>query len=184
MLVCDSLDACISVYMIAKSSICRSSHPIPSIEFSPTNSPEDEGKLFIHSNPLKQVHIVYMSVTKISLAERLILLHLLSAIDGNVITIHGHRNVIVCKIADRPPPPVSFGEGMKDEDRAESCDPSLEREPEPQQDGLDDNAHFTPCINFFILHSTCNNNTQQQVPSTLGVSVSVSRMGGSKQRVV
>jgi hypothetical protein len=71
---------------------------------------------------------------------------------------------------------------MKDEDRAESCDSSPEREPEPQLDGLDENARFTPPINFFILHSTCNNNTQQQVPSTLGVSVS--RMGGRKQRVV
>jgi hypothetical protein len=57
--------------MVVKSSIHRSSHPIPSVEFSPTNSPEDEGKLFIHSNPLEQVHIVYTSVTKLSLAERL-----------------------------------------------------------------------------------------------------------------
>jgi hypothetical protein len=67
------------------------------IEFSPTNCLEDEGKLFIHSNPLKQVHIIYMSVTKLSTVERLILLHLLGATDGNVIAIHGHRNVIVCK---------------------------------------------------------------------------------------
>jgi hypothetical protein len=70
----------------AKSSIHRSSSLIPSVEFSPTNSPEDEGKLFIHSNPLEQVHIVYTSVTKLSLVERLILLHLLGATDGNVIT--------------------------------------------------------------------------------------------------
>jgi hypothetical protein len=67
------------------------------IEFSPTNCLEDEGKLFIHSNPLKQVHIIYMSVTKLSTVERLILLHLLGATDGNVIAIRGHRNVIVCK---------------------------------------------------------------------------------------
>jgi hypothetical protein len=67
-----------------------------------------------------------------------------------------------------------FGEGTKDEDRAESCDPSPEHEPETQLDGPDENACFTPPINFFILHSICNNNTQQQVPSTLGVSVSVS----------
>jgi hypothetical protein len=100
MLVCESMDACISVYTVAKSSIHRSSHPTPSIEFSPTNSPKDEGKLFVHSNPLKQVHIIYTSVTKLSKAERLILLHLLSATDGNVIIIRGHRNVIVCKIAD------------------------------------------------------------------------------------
>jgi hypothetical protein len=50
---------------------------------------------------------------------------------------------------------------MKDEDHVESCDPSPEREPEPRLDGLDENACFTPPINFFILHSTCNNNTQQ-----------------------
>jgi hypothetical protein len=72
------------------------------IEFSPTNSLEDEGKLFIHSNPLKQVHIVYTSVTKLSMVERLILLHLLGATDRNVIAVRGHRNVIVCKIEDRP----------------------------------------------------------------------------------
>jgi hypothetical protein len=59
--------------------------------------------LFVHSNFLEQVHILYMSVTKLSLVERLILLHLLGAMDGNVIAVHGHRNVIVCKIADRPP---------------------------------------------------------------------------------
>jgi hypothetical protein len=100
MLVCESMDAHISICMVAKSSIYRSSHPIPSVEFFPTNSLEDEGKLFIHSNPLRQVHIVYTSVTKLSLVERLVLLHLLSAMDGNVVAIHGHRNIIVCKIVD------------------------------------------------------------------------------------
>jgi hypothetical protein len=82
MLVCESMDACIFICKVAKSFIHRSSRLIPSVEFSPTNSPEDEGKLFIHSNPLEQVHIVYTSVTKLSLAERLILLHLLGATDG------------------------------------------------------------------------------------------------------
>jgi hypothetical protein len=103
MLVCESIDACISICTVAKSSIHRSSRPIPSVEFSPTNSPEDEGKLFIHSNPLEQVHIVYTSVTKLSLAERHILLHLLGAMDGNVVAVRGHRNIIVCKIVDQPP---------------------------------------------------------------------------------
>jgi hypothetical protein len=65
------------------------SHPIPSIEFSPTNSLEDEEKLFVHSNPLEQVHIVYTSVTKLSLTKRLVLLHLL-----------GQRNVIMGKTSD------------------------------------------------------------------------------------
>jgi hypothetical protein len=100
MLVCESMDACISVCTVAKSSIRRLSHPIPAVEFSPTNSPKDEGKLFVHSNPLEQVHIIYMSVIKLLLAERHILLHLLRATDGNIIVIRGNRNVIVYKIVD------------------------------------------------------------------------------------
>jgi hypothetical protein len=152
------------------------------LEFSPTNSLDHEAKLFVHSNRLEQVHIVYTSVDKLSLAERLILLYLHGATDGNVIAVCGHNNVIVCRIADRPP--VSCGEGTKDEDCAESCDPLQEHELEPWLDGPDKNARFTPLNNFFILHSTCNNNTQQEVPSTLGVSVSVSRTGGRKQKVV
>jgi hypothetical protein len=103
MLVCESMDACISICTVAKSSIHRSSHPIPCVEFSPTNSLEDEVKLFVHSKPLEQVHIVYTSVTKLSLVERLVLHHLLGATDGNVPAIYGHINVIVCKIADRAP---------------------------------------------------------------------------------
>jgi hypothetical protein len=72
---------------------------------------------------------------------------------------------------------------MKDEDRGESCDPlSPEHELEPRLDGSDESARFTPLNNFFILHNTCNNNTQQEVPSTLGVSIS--RTGGRKQKVV
>jgi hypothetical protein len=58
------------------------------------------------------------------------------------------------------------------------------RELEPQLDGPDESARFTPLNNFFILHSTCNNNTQQEVPSTLGVSISVSQMGGRKENIV
>jgi hypothetical protein len=103
MLVCESRDACISICILAKSSIRRLSCLIPYVEFSPVNSPEDEGKLFVHSNPLKQVNIMYTSVIKLSLAERLILLHLLGARDGNVVAVHGHRNVIVCKIAKQSP---------------------------------------------------------------------------------
>jgi hypothetical protein len=103
MLICESRDACNFVCMVAKSSIHHLSRLIPSVEFSPTNSLEDEGKLFVHSNPLEQVHIVYTSVTKLLLVERLVLLHFLGATDENVITVCGHRNVIICKIADRPP---------------------------------------------------------------------------------
>jgi hypothetical protein len=73
-----------------------------------------------------------------------------------------------------PPLPVSCSDGTKDEDHAESCDSSPEHEPGPRLDRVDENTCFTTPINFFILHNTCNNNTQRQVPSTLGVSVSVS----------
>jgi hypothetical protein len=80
---------------------------------------------------------------------------------------------------------VPCGDGMKDEDHSESCDLlSPEREPEPQLDGPDKSARFTPLNNIFILHNTCNNNTQQEISGTLGVSVSVSRTGGRKQKVV
>jgi hypothetical protein len=103
MLVSESMDACISVCMVAKSSNRRASNLISSIEFSPTNSLEDEGKLFVHSNPLEEFHIVYMSVTKLLLAERLVFHHLLGAMDGNVNAVRDHKNVIVCNIADRPP---------------------------------------------------------------------------------
>jgi hypothetical protein len=55
---------------------------------------------------------------------------------------------------------VPCGGGTKDEDCGKSCDPlSLECEPEPQLDGPDESAHFTP-LNNFIMHNTCNNNTQ------------------------
>jgi hypothetical protein len=74
---------------------------------------------------------------------------------------------------------------MMDEDRGESCDPlSPEREPKPQLNGPDESTRFTPLNNLFILHNTCNNNTQQEVPSALGDSVSISQMGGRKQMVV
>jgi hypothetical protein len=174
MLVNESMVACIFICMVAKSSIHRSSRPIPStvrlvIEFSPTDGSEDGGKLFIHFNPLEQVHIVYTSVTKLSLAERLVLLHVLGATDGNVIAVRGHRNVIICRIADRPP--ISCGDGMKDEDRAESCDPSPEHELEPRLDGSDENAHSTPTINFFILHNTYNNNNKYLAPYVLALAL-------------
>jgi hypothetical protein len=71
---------------------------------------------------------------------------------------------------------------MKDEDRGESYDPlSPNCESERRLDGPYESARFTPLNNFFILHNTCNN-TQQEVPSTLGVSVS--RTGGRKSKVV
>jgi hypothetical protein len=80
---------------------------------------------------------------------------------------------------------VPCGDGTKDEDCGESCDPLLPgHDLEPRMDGPDESAHFTPLNNFFILHNTCNNNAQQEVFSTLGVSISVSRTGGRKQKVL
>jgi hypothetical protein len=82
---------------------------------------------------------------------------------------------------------VPCSDGTKDENHGESCDSfSPERELESQLDGTNESTRFTPLNNIFILHNTCNNNTQQEVPSTLGVSVSVSvsRTGGKKQMVV
>jgi hypothetical protein len=76
------------------------------IEFSPTNGLEHGGKLLIQSNPLKQVHIVDMSVSKLSMVEGLVLLHLLSGADGDVIAVRSLRNVIMCKITARPHGPV------------------------------------------------------------------------------
>jgi hypothetical protein len=80
---------------------------------------------------------------------------------------------------------ISCSDGMKDEDHGESCDPlSPECELEPQLHRPNESTHFTPLNNFFILHNTCNNNTQQEVPTTIGVSISVSRIGGRKQKVM
>jgi hypothetical protein len=152
------MDACISVRTVVKSSIRLSSHLIPSIEFSPINNSGDEGKLFIHSNPLKHVHIVYTIVTKLSLVERLKLLHLFGATDGNVIAVSGHRNVVMCKIADQPL--VSCGDGTKNEDRAESYHPSSERVLEPQLDGPDENTRtyqfLHPAQHLQQQHTTIN----------------------------
>jgi hypothetical protein len=76
------------------------------IEFSSTDGPEDGGKLIVQTNPLKQVHIVDMSVRKLSTVEGLILLHLLNGADGDVNTVHSLRNIIMCKITARPRRPM------------------------------------------------------------------------------
>jgi hypothetical protein len=76
------------------------------IEFSATDGPEDGGKLLIQTNPLKQVHIIDMSVSKLSMVEGLVLLHLLSGVDGDVITVRSLRNVIVYKITAQPHGPM------------------------------------------------------------------------------
>jgi hypothetical protein len=68
------------------------------IEFFSTDGPEDGGKLFVQSNPIMQYHIVDTSMSKLSTAEGLVLLHLLSGADGDVVTVHSLRNIIVCKI--------------------------------------------------------------------------------------
>jgi hypothetical protein len=65
MLVCESMDACISICIVAMLSIRRSSRPIPSVEFSTTNSLEDEGKLFVHSNPLERLSDSSFSISSV-----------------------------------------------------------------------------------------------------------------------
>jgi hypothetical protein len=62
--------------------------------------------IFIQTNPLKQVHIVDTSVSKLSMVEGLVLLHLLSGADGDVIAVRSLRNVIMYKITARPRRPV------------------------------------------------------------------------------
>jgi hypothetical protein len=47
-----------------------------------------------------------MSVSKLSIVEGLVLLHLLSGADGDVIAIRNLRNVILCKITTQPCDPV------------------------------------------------------------------------------
>jgi hypothetical protein len=76
------------------------------IEFFLTDGSEDGGKPIIQTNPLKQVHIVDMSLSKLSTVDGLILLHLLSGADGDVIAVRSLRNVIVCKITAQPHGPV------------------------------------------------------------------------------
>jgi hypothetical protein len=76
------------------------------IEFSPIDGPEDGGKLLIQINTLKQVYIIDTSVSKLSTVEGLILLHLLSGADGDVVVVRSLRNIIVCKIVTRPLGPV------------------------------------------------------------------------------
>jgi hypothetical protein len=83
-----------------------------------------------------------------------------------IIAVRSLRNIIVCKITAQPRDPVR----QWHKDRGESCNLlSLERELEPRLDGLDESTRFTPLNNFFIPHNTWNNNTQQEVPSSLGV---------------
>jgi hypothetical protein len=72
------------------------------IEFSPTDDPENGGKLLVQTNPLKQVHILDTSVSKLLTVEGLILPHLLRGANGDVIAVRSLRNVIVCKITVRP----------------------------------------------------------------------------------
>jgi hypothetical protein len=68
------------------------------IEFSPTDGLENDVKLHVQTNSFKYVYIIDTSVSKLSTAEGLVLLHLLSGADGDVIAIHSYRNIIMCKI--------------------------------------------------------------------------------------
>jgi hypothetical protein len=84
------------------------------VKFSPTDGLEDGGKFFVETNPLKQVHIVDMSVSKLLMVEGLILLHLLSGADGDVIAVRSLRNIIMCKITAQPCGPMQrWHEGQR-----------------------------------------------------------------------
>jgi hypothetical protein len=74
--------------------------------FSLTDGLEDDEKFFVQTNPLEQVHIVDTSVSKLSMVEGLVLVHLLSGADGDVVTVRSLRNVIMCKIMARPHGPM------------------------------------------------------------------------------
>jgi hypothetical protein len=76
------------------------------VELSPTGGPKEGGKLLIQTNCLKEVHIIDTSVSKLSMAEGLILLHLLGGADGDVVAFHSFWKVIVCKIMARPHGPM------------------------------------------------------------------------------
>jgi hypothetical protein len=76
------------------------------VEFSPIDGPEDGWKLFVQTNPLKQFHTQDTSVSKLSMVEGLVRLHLLSGADGDVIIVRSLRNVIMCKITARPHGPL------------------------------------------------------------------------------
>jgi hypothetical protein len=55
-----------------------------------------------------------MSVSELSTAEGLVLLHLLSGVDADVIVIRSCWNVIMCKITARPRGPVRrWNEGRR-----------------------------------------------------------------------
>jgi hypothetical protein len=72
----------------------------------PNRGSKNGGKFFIQTNPLEHVHIVDMSVSKLLMAEQLILVHLLNGADGDVVAVRGHMNIIVCKIMAQPWGPV------------------------------------------------------------------------------
>jgi hypothetical protein len=81
-------------------------------------------------------------------------------------------------------PVVPCTDGTKDEDHTELHDMlSLGCELELWLDRPDESACFAPLSSLLILHITCNNNTQTKVPSTLGVSISVSQTGITKKRL-
>jgi hypothetical protein len=47
-----------------------------------------------------------MSVSKLSTMEGLVLLHLLSGVDADVVAVHSLRNIIMCKITAQPRSPM------------------------------------------------------------------------------
>jgi hypothetical protein len=67
------------------------------VEFYPTDGSDNGGKLFVQTNPHKQVHIVDTSVSKLLVAEGLILANddVLEAMDGDGISIRTTEEIVV-----------------------------------------------------------------------------------------
>jgi hypothetical protein len=60
---------------------------------------EDGGELEVHSYPLEQAHIVYMSVSILSTAEGLEPYQFLMGTDGDVGVVFNHASVLCRRVA-------------------------------------------------------------------------------------
>jgi hypothetical protein len=90
------------------------------VEFFPTDGSEDGGKLLVQTDPLKQVHIKDMSVSKLLMVKGLILLHLLRGeMEMSSLFIASGMSSCARQWLD---PVVLCGDGTKDEHHGESCD--------------------------------------------------------------
>jgi hypothetical protein len=73
-------------------------------EFLPPDPVEDGGELEVHSYPLEQSHIIYMSVNILSMAEGLEPHQLLIGTDGDVGGVFNHASGLRRRVARLPSP--------------------------------------------------------------------------------